>query len=98
MATPISRKNLLKKFFNFYLCSLLGQEQALNSYLSSLRLAYSQLKAADKFTLAEVEQSIDEMQVDQESKHTLVQLVERQTNFAQLMQQRRSDDSEMGES
>lgn len=72
-----SKKSLLKRFFNFYLCSLLGQEQALNSYLASLRLAYSQLKTTDKFTLAEVEQSIDEMEVDEGSKHTLVQLVAR---------------------
>lgn len=78
------KKQLLKRFFNFYLCTLLGSEMAVEEYLASLRRAYSQLKEGEKFTLNEVEESINEMEVDEQSKSTLIQLVARQTNFTQL--------------
>jgi hypothetical protein len=42
----------------------LGSEEAVEEYLTRLRLAYSQLQNADKFTLIEVEESINEMEVD----------------------------------
>jgi hypothetical protein len=58
------KKFLLKRFFTFYLSTLLGSEEAVEEYLTSLRLAYSQLRNADKFTLIEVEESINEMEVD----------------------------------
>jgi hypothetical protein len=73
---------LLKRFFSFYLCTLLGSESAVDDYLANLRVAYSQLQNGDKFTLNEVEESINEMEVDQESKHTLIELVARQTNYS----------------
>jgi len=60
----------------------LGSESAVDDYLANLRVAYSQLQNGDKFTLNEVEESINEMEVDQESKHTLIELVARQTNYS----------------
>lgn len=57
-----SKRILLRNFFSIYLKSLIEVNANLNaSYISKLREEYSKLKTKDKFSFAELYESIEEM-------------------------------------
>ena len=59
--------------------------QKLNlSYLVKLKEEYMQLRDVDKITLGELQETIDEMEVDEYSKAHILSMLSNQTNLRDL--------------
>lgn len=81
-----SKRMLLRNFFGIYLKSLLEVNANLNaSYLSKLRDEYSKLKVRDQFSLWELQESIEEMEVDELAKAQIFDLLSHHTNCSDLL-------------
>ena len=71
-----SKRFLLRNFLSFYLKSLMMVNEKLNvSYVEKLKREYSVLRDADKLTVRELQETIDEMEVDEQSKAHLLQMI-----------------------
>ena len=77
---------LLRNFFSFYLKSVLEVNANLNaSYLAKLREEYTRLRARDKFSVYELQESIEEMEVDETAKAQIFDLLSQHTNCSDLL-------------
>ena len=64
-----SKRVLLRNFFTFYIKQLMIVNEKLNlSYITKLKEEYMKLKDQDKISLNELQETIDEMEVDEQSK------------------------------
>ena len=54
---------------------MMVNEQLNASYLTKLKMQYAQMREADKITVSEVHETIEEMQVDEDSKAALYQML-----------------------
>lgn len=60
--------------------------QKLNlSYLAKLKIEYMKLKNTDKISVRELSETIDEMEVDEQSKAHLLNVLSEQTNIRDLI-------------
>jgi len=60
---------LLRDFFTFYIKQLMFVNEKLNmSYLSKMKEEYMKLKDGDKISVTELQETIDSMEVDEQSK------------------------------
>lgn len=76
---------LLRNFFSYYIKSLMMVNEQLNmSYLAKLKREYMTMREADKITVTEIEETINEMEVDEQSKEQLYQMLTEQTNMRDL--------------
>lgn len=81
-----SKRMLLRNLFGFYFKSILEVNANLNaSYLSKLRDEYSKLRARDQFSLWELQESIEEMEVDEIAKAQIFDLLSQHTNCSDLL-------------
>ena len=81
-----SKRILLRNFFSYYIKSVMLINQNLNlSYLTKLKKEYMKLKESDKITLNELQEAVDEMEVDEQSKAHLVHILSEQTNLRDLL-------------
>lgn len=77
---------LLRNFFSFYLKSVIEVNANLNaSYLAKLREEYTRLRARDKFSVYELQESIEEMEVDETAKAQIFDLLSQHTNCSDLL-------------
>ena len=71
-----SKRHLLRNFFSYYIKSLMMVNEQLNaSYLAKLKLQYAEMREADKITVSEVHETIEGMQVDEDSKAALYSML-----------------------
>ena len=64
-----SKRVLLRNFFSFYIKQVIMVNQKLNvSYLTKLKQEYMKLRESDKISVTELQETIDEMEVDETSK------------------------------
>ena len=54
---------------------MMVNEQLNASYLAKLKLQYAQMREADKITVSEVHETIEGMQVDEDSKAALYSML-----------------------
>ena len=81
-----SKRILLRNFFTFYIKQLMMVNQKLNlSYLAKLKIEYMKLKNTDKISVRELSETIDEMEVDEQSKAHLLNVLSEQTNIRDLI-------------
>ena len=59
-------------------------EQLNMSYLAKLKREYMTMREADKITCTEIDDTINEMEVDEQSKEQLYQMLSEQTNMRDL--------------
>ena len=63
---------LLRNFFSFYIRSLMMVNEKLNlSYLAKLKTEYMGLSDKDKISVAELQEAVEDMDVDEQSKSHL---------------------------
>ena len=55
------------------------------SYLAKLKEEYMKLKDSDKINIHELSETIDEMEVDEQSKAHLLNVLSEQTNICDLL-------------
>ena len=61
-----SKRVLLRNFFTYYIKQLMIVNEKLNlSYVTKLKEQYMKLKDKDKITISELQETIDEMEVDE---------------------------------
>ncbi|CDW79427.1 UNKNOWN [Stylonychia lemnae] len=83
----INKKEMLKSFFQFYLSNVLQNNTALlNSYLRKLKNKYSELQPKERISFHELQESIQEMELDQDQRQMVYQLLSRETNIQELME------------
>ena len=82
-----SKRILLRNFFSYYIKSLMMVNEKLNlSYLTKLKKEYMKMKEKDKITLFELQEAFDEMMdVDEQRKSHLFQILSEQTNLRDLL-------------
>ena len=81
-----SKRILLRNFFTFYVKQLMMVNEKLNlSYLAKLKEEYMKLKDSDKINIHELSETIDEMEVDEQSKAHLLNVLSEQTNICDLL-------------
>ena len=82
-----SKRILLRNFFSYYIKSLMMVNEKLNlSYLTKLKKEYMKLKETDKITVSELQEAVDEMmEVDEQSKTHLFQILSEQTNLRDIL-------------
>ncbi len=67
---------LLRNFFSQYIKSLMMVNEKLNmSYLAKLKREYMAMREADKITVSEIDETIDEMMVDEQSRAQLYSML-----------------------
>ena len=89
-----SKRILLRNFFTFYLKQLMIVNEQLNaSYLTKLRDEYTQLREKDKITVLELQETIEEMEIDEQSKAHLYHMLSRQTNLHDLLMAEAENDA-----
>ena len=61
-----SKRSLLRNFFTFYLKQLMMVNEKLNvSYLTKIKEEYMKLKDVDKINIKDLQETINEMEVDE---------------------------------
>lgn len=82
-----SKRVLLRNFFSYYIKSLMMVNEKLNlSYLTKLKKEYMKMNEKDKITLFELQEAFDEMMdVDEQRKSHLFQILSEQTNLRDLL-------------
>ena len=81
-----SKRILLRNFFSCYLKSLIEVNANLNaSYIAKLREEYCKLRMEDKFSLRDLQESIEEMEVDEMAKSQIFDLLSQHTNCTDLI-------------
>lgn len=81
-----SKRILLRNFFSHYIKSTYEVNANLNaSYLTKLRDEYSKLPNRDKISFYELQDSIEEMEVDETAKAQIFDMLTTHTNCSDLI-------------
>jgi len=81
-----SKRVLLRNFFTYYIKQLMIVNEKLNlSYVTKLKEEYMKLKDKDKISMSELQETIDEMEVDEQSKVHIFDALSEQTNIRNLL-------------
>lgn len=81
-----SKRILLRNFFTFYIKQLMIVNEKLNlSYVTKLKEEYMKMKDQDKISLSELQETIDEMEVDEQSKAHIFHALSEQTNIRDML-------------